>query len=39
METTGLVIHRIEDGRIAETWASYDSLGMLQRIDDFPILE
>lgn len=39
METTGLVIHRIEDGRIAETWASYDSLGILQRIDDFPILE
>jgi steroid delta-isomerase-like uncharacterized protein len=31
-EAEGIVIARIEDGRIAERWASYDALGMLRQL-------
>jgi steroid delta-isomerase-like uncharacterized protein len=29
---TGVGIGRIEDGRITETWAAYDALGMMQQL-------
>ena len=29
---SGITIHRIEDGRIAETWNNYDTLGMLRQL-------
>jgi steroid delta-isomerase-like uncharacterized protein len=32
----GIVIDRIEGGRIAEEWASYDALGMLQQVGVIP---
>jgi steroid delta-isomerase-like uncharacterized protein len=31
-EAEGIIIARIEDGKIAERWASYDALGMLQQL-------
>jgi steroid delta-isomerase-like uncharacterized protein len=33
VEVDSIVIHRIEDGRIAEGWESYDSLGMMMQLD------
>lgn len=35
-ETSGMVIHRLEDGKIAETWANWDILGMLHQLDIDP---
>jgi predicted ester cyclase len=29
---TGIVIHRIANGRLVETWVNADSLGMLQQL-------
>lgn len=29
---TGITIHRIADGKIAETWNVYDALGMLRQL-------
>jgi predicted ester cyclase len=26
------VIHRFEDGKVAETWATFDMLGLLQQL-------
>lgn len=33
---TGVDMGRIEDGRIAEVWASYDALGLLQQLGAMP---
>ena len=33
---TGVGIGRIEDGRIAESWAEYDALGMMQQLGVVP---
>ena len=32
VEIEGITIHRIEDGKIAEEWNSYDNLSMLQQL-------
>ena len=31
-DAEGIIIARIEDGRIAERWASYDALGMMRQL-------
>ncbi|WP_089808535.1 ester cyclase [Halogeometricum rufum] len=31
-EAEGIVIARVEDGKTAERWASYDALGMLRQL-------
>ncbi|MFD2090992.1 ester cyclase [Blastococcus deserti] len=36
---TGVGIARMEGGRIAETWAEYDALGLLQQLGAFPMPE
>lgn len=33
---TGIMIHRIEDGRLAEHWANADILGFLQQMGALP---
>jgi steroid delta-isomerase-like uncharacterized protein len=33
IEVTGMFFDRLEDGRIVETWANYDLLGLLRQID------
>ena len=33
---TNIVIHRIEDGKIAETWVSWDNVAMLTQLGFFP---
>jgi len=33
IEVPSIVINRIEDGKIAEGWESYDSLGMMMQLD------
>lgn len=33
---TNLVIHRFEDGKIAETWVSWDNVAMLTQLGHFP---
>jgi steroid delta-isomerase-like uncharacterized protein len=33
---TGIFIHRISSGRIAETWTSFDELGLLRQIGVIP---
>jgi len=33
---TGISIHRIEDGKIAETWNNYDALGIFQQLGTIP---
>ncbi len=35
---TGITIDRIVDGRIAETWTNWDTLGMLQQLGAVPAL-
>ena len=35
---TGITIDRIVDGRIAETWTNWDTLGMLQQLGVVPVL-
>ncbi len=32
IEIKGITIHRIEDGKIAEEWNSYDNLSLLQQL-------
>ncbi len=32
VESTGIVISRIEEGKIAEDWANFDDLGMMQQL-------
>ncbi len=36
VETTGISIWRIEEGKIVESWANYDTLGMLQQVGALP---
>lgn len=36
---TGVGIGRIENGRIAETWAAYDALGLMQQLGGVPAPE
>ena len=36
LEMTGIVIYRIESGRIVERWARHDTLGMLQQLGVLP---
>ncbi|MFP9190820.1 ester cyclase [Natronosalvus vescus] len=38
-EIQGLVINRIEDGRIAEAWVLADFLGLLQQVGVVPSME
>ncbi len=33
---TNIVIHRFEDGKIAESWVSWDNLSMLSQLGHFP---
>jgi predicted ester cyclase len=33
---TGIGIGRIADGRIAEAWAAYDALGLMQQLGALP---
>lgn len=35
-EIDGIVIHRCEGGKIAETWACWDRLGMMRQLDAIP---
>ena len=35
---TGITIDRIVDGRIAESWTNWDTLGMLQQLGVVPAL-
>lgn len=35
-DAEGIIIARIEDGKIAERWASYDRLGMMEQIGLLP---
>ncbi|MFC6962584.1 ester cyclase [Halocatena marina] len=35
-EVTGLTMNRIEDGKLTETWANWDTLGMLEQLDITP---
>jgi steroid delta-isomerase-like uncharacterized protein len=35
---TGITIDRIVDGRIAESWTNWDTLGMLQQLGAVPVL-
>jgi predicted ester cyclase len=32
VDCTGIVISRIEEGKIAEDWANFDDLGMMQQL-------
>jgi predicted ester cyclase len=32
VSATGISIHRIADGRIAETWNNYDATGVLRQL-------
>ena len=36
MDCTGIVISRMEDGKIAEDWANFDDLGMMQQLGVIP---
>lgn len=36
VSASGISIHRIVDGRIAETWNNYDALGMMQQLGLIP---
>lgn len=39
VRATGISIHHITDGKIAETWNNYDALGMLQQLGVVPGLK
>ena len=36
---TGLELHRFENGRVAESWINWDTLGLLQQIGAIPAPE
>jgi predicted ester cyclase len=35
---SGISIHRIADGKIAEAWVNFDTLGMLQQLGVIPAM-
>jgi steroid delta-isomerase-like uncharacterized protein len=35
-ETPGIFVHRIEDGKAVEAWATWDALGLLQQVGVVP---
>ena len=37
-ESTGIVIFRLADGKIAEVWVNYDLLGLLQQLGAIPAM-
>jgi predicted ester cyclase len=39
LDVTATVIHRIEDGKLAEHWSNKDALGFLQQVGAIPELE
>ena len=39
MKMTAVVIHRIEDGKLAEKWSDKDVLGMLQQVGVIPPMQ
>jgi predicted ester cyclase len=38
VEVTGITVDRIEGGKVVETWANYDALGMMQQVGAVPEL-
>ena len=36
MDTTGIGIFRFSDGKVVESWDSFDQLGMMRRLDVIP---
>ncbi|MFC6836651.1 ester cyclase [Halomarina ordinaria] len=36
VELTAIAVHRVEDGRVAETWVEYDSLGLFRQLGAGP---
>jgi predicted ester cyclase len=36
VDCTGIVVSRIEEGKIAEDWANFDDLGMMQQLGLIP---
>ena len=32
METTGITIKRLADGKVVEAWTTFDALGMMQQL-------
>ena len=36
VEAPGIVINRISGGKIAERWANYDAMGMMQQLGVLP---
>ena len=36
VDCTGIVISRMEDGKIAEDWANFDDLGMMRQLGVIP---
>ena len=36
VEAPGIVINRISGGKIAESWANYDAMGMMQQLGVIP---
>jgi predicted ester cyclase len=39
VESTGIIISRIEGGKFAEDWANFDDFGMMQQLGAIPELE
>jgi steroid delta-isomerase-like uncharacterized protein len=39
VESTGIIISRIEGGKIAEDWANFDDLGLMRQLGVIPELE
>ena len=37
MTTTGMTMHRLENGKIMEGWTNWDALGMLAQIGVLPL--
>jgi predicted ester cyclase len=38
VESTGIIISRIEGGKIAEDWANFDDLGLMRQLGAIPEL-
>ncbi|WP_211250823.1 ester cyclase [Haladaptatus cibarius] len=36
---SGMEMYRVEDGKIAEMWTNYDTVGLLQQLDVLPSLD